>query len=488
MKRIGNVSLGWVVTAIALTLAALGLGTYAPRAQTQGCVGDCNGNDEVTINELLLMVNIALGTANVSQCPVGDANSDGTVAINEILAAVNSALRGCGEDTVLAPGLRALANADLFAAAAAFSSAAAAEPGNTEARLYARLTGAAARVLDDSDLPNVAERAGVTGRVSSRNVCDMEIGSLDHVPPGAPRSGEILTALRTGFIPELQSAVDTLHTVSPDTRITFRVTDLPECLRPDTDSETVEIDRGDLLLLEAALEGTMGLLDLLDGYNTDAALNLALEEPPQVLFANERQLLTLKAKDRLASARQHLGAAAAAVVGAIDSVGAETDNQADDLFVIDPDDQHDAREARLLVAHFEDSLSGEVSVPIDIVTGVIDLTDSGAGPHERLNLSRLFSGQLKSLRAFLPAFDTEGYFDSDRFPDMTFGGIVPDMTREKAGNFLVGGPPCAVCERDADCDALGRGEFYCGYCVRDCTGAMQRCVMGYDTCQDGTFD
>ena len=45
------------------------------------CVGDCNGDEEVTINELLTGVNIALGNAPVESCPVFDANDDGEVTI-----------------------------------------------------------------------------------------------------------------------------------------------------------------------------------------------------------------------------------------------------------------------------------------------------------------------------------------------------------------------------------------------------------------------
>lgn len=59
------------------------------------CTGSCNGDGEVTINELLTMVNIALGTASISDCEAGDANQDGEITVNEILAAVNNALGGC---------------------------------------------------------------------------------------------------------------------------------------------------------------------------------------------------------------------------------------------------------------------------------------------------------------------------------------------------------------------------------------------------------
>jgi hypothetical protein len=59
------------------------------------CVGDCNTDLQVTVDELLTMVNIALGNADVSACSAGDANHDGQITIDEILTAVNNALNGC---------------------------------------------------------------------------------------------------------------------------------------------------------------------------------------------------------------------------------------------------------------------------------------------------------------------------------------------------------------------------------------------------------
>src|SRR5262245_21061795 len=55
------------------------------RAQTtQGivllpCIGDCNGDGAISINELILGVQIALGEAPLAACPAFDANGDGTV-------------------------------------------------------------------------------------------------------------------------------------------------------------------------------------------------------------------------------------------------------------------------------------------------------------------------------------------------------------------------------------------------------------------------
>jgi hypothetical protein len=59
------------------------------------CEGDCNVSGEVTIDELLVMVNIALGNVAVHACTPGDANGDGRITVDEILAAVNKALNGC---------------------------------------------------------------------------------------------------------------------------------------------------------------------------------------------------------------------------------------------------------------------------------------------------------------------------------------------------------------------------------------------------------
>lgn len=59
------------------------------------CTGDCNGNGAVTVDEILTMVNIALGNALVSGCPAGDLNHDNQITVDEILTAVNNALNGC---------------------------------------------------------------------------------------------------------------------------------------------------------------------------------------------------------------------------------------------------------------------------------------------------------------------------------------------------------------------------------------------------------
>ena len=68
-----------------------------PVAAAPACVGDCGEDGEVTVNELISMVDGALGSSvEVSACVAGDADSDGTIGITEILTGVNNALNGCG--------------------------------------------------------------------------------------------------------------------------------------------------------------------------------------------------------------------------------------------------------------------------------------------------------------------------------------------------------------------------------------------------------
>jgi hypothetical protein len=50
----------------------------------------------VTVEHVVTLVNIALGTTSVAQCSSGDADHDNTITIDEIVTAVNAALDGCG--------------------------------------------------------------------------------------------------------------------------------------------------------------------------------------------------------------------------------------------------------------------------------------------------------------------------------------------------------------------------------------------------------
>lgn len=60
------------------------------------CIGNCNEDAVVAVNELIAGVNIALGNAAVSTCPAFDRNHNGMVEVSELIAGVNNLLYGCG--------------------------------------------------------------------------------------------------------------------------------------------------------------------------------------------------------------------------------------------------------------------------------------------------------------------------------------------------------------------------------------------------------
>jgi hypothetical protein len=90
----------WQVALLAVAVCA------ASASPARACVGDCNGDGEVTIDEILLGVSITLGTRPLVDCPRFDRNNDGEVTIDELLEAVNNALSGCPVEPVFPANYR----------------------------------------------------------------------------------------------------------------------------------------------------------------------------------------------------------------------------------------------------------------------------------------------------------------------------------------------------------------------------------------------
>ena len=80
-------------TGMRLVVLAAVLSACGSAAQAQ-CVGDCQGDGSVTINDLILGVNIALGSQPATACPAFQ-NAQGQVDIAQLIKGVNNALGGC---------------------------------------------------------------------------------------------------------------------------------------------------------------------------------------------------------------------------------------------------------------------------------------------------------------------------------------------------------------------------------------------------------
>jgi hypothetical protein len=69
--------------------------TLAPTAPERGCVGDCDGNGLVTVDEVITGVNLVLGVAGHTGCAAFDCSGTGVVTIDCLVQAVNAARDHC---------------------------------------------------------------------------------------------------------------------------------------------------------------------------------------------------------------------------------------------------------------------------------------------------------------------------------------------------------------------------------------------------------
>jgi hypothetical protein len=77
--------------------------TPTPTATATPCAGDCDTAGSVTVDELIIGVNIALGARPASECAALDLDRNELVTVDELVAAVNAALGGCGASGSVAP-------------------------------------------------------------------------------------------------------------------------------------------------------------------------------------------------------------------------------------------------------------------------------------------------------------------------------------------------------------------------------------------------
>src|SRR5207237_834998 len=59
------------------------------------CIGTCNGSAAVAIDEIIILVNIARGEADISTCSAGIAGGVDQITAGQIIAAITNALSGC---------------------------------------------------------------------------------------------------------------------------------------------------------------------------------------------------------------------------------------------------------------------------------------------------------------------------------------------------------------------------------------------------------
>lgn len=100
---------------LAATVVSL-LVASAP-GEVRACVGDCDGNGSVTVDEIVTGVSIALGARPLSECEILDGNLDQAVTVDELIMALNHALSGCPVDPSATPTPVASATESIVATA-----------------------------------------------------------------------------------------------------------------------------------------------------------------------------------------------------------------------------------------------------------------------------------------------------------------------------------------------------------------------------------
>jgi len=90
-----NTSRYGVLVICGLVGGLLQLAPMQRSASAQMCPGDCGGDGIVTIEEIILSVNIVNDAAELDDCLALDRDQDGDVAVDDIIAAVSAVLDGC---------------------------------------------------------------------------------------------------------------------------------------------------------------------------------------------------------------------------------------------------------------------------------------------------------------------------------------------------------------------------------------------------------
>ena len=103
-SRVATVSL--ILMASAVARAAAVSPTPSPTAAstaTQFCIGDCNGDGTVRVNELIIGVNVVMGNVELSACPAIECPQLLGVYISCGIEAVLNALSGCPNAPLVTP-------------------------------------------------------------------------------------------------------------------------------------------------------------------------------------------------------------------------------------------------------------------------------------------------------------------------------------------------------------------------------------------------
>ena len=185
--------------------------------------------------------------------------------------------------------------------------------------------------------------------------------------------------------------------------------------------EVVNVDNGDAYALMAVVEALKGLLQVISSYNWDYNLK-KMEELEDNDLINLEALLDgsnsfgrLKSKNQLTNAKQSFKNAVSYYTSASDKMRTRLDQEM--LFEMSSSDVAD-----------DDKLRSDLDEFVKALDDQHNLSDDIANNTDTIMLNSLFESKFDPVNS-IPAVVGDK-FESDEFPDPTFGGIMPNWTKD----------------------------------------------------------
>ena len=377
-----------------------------------------------------------------------------------LMLAAALAASGCSKKSATAPsgggttpqqevdaGNSALANGDVAGANAHYKAALALSPTNPQANLGAGVT-EVYLVQQDPDViallnaignpsppapaltskrASFLARMGMTSRrpydpVSNGRTLFRAFLALVHDPPLV---SEVQDVLKNSVLPRLQYAEDRLNVIENDPSFVWVVPDSVTGL-----GGPIEVDLGDVRVLDAVINDIQGTVGLLVAYNFDVPSYERVRADSLLAPGTAFGQLHPDGATQLAAARTNLITSTNEIDAAVTAILAETDDQSDDLIPIDAlGTASDVTALRAQLNQVRSTLNGATVFDFVNRLGSADQISVFAG--------RFFTNPLADLKNFLPAHDFDPVthdpflLDPITFPDPTFNGIFPGMTNAR---------------------------------------------------------
>jgi hypothetical protein len=378
-----------------------------------------------------------------------------------LLAVLALSAAGCGGDSdnsatptdpvaaeaAVQAGLQALSAGDVAAARAQFATAVSRDPGNPRAQLGLTITDLYLLESDPQIAPLLDQLLAAGGPVAARPATHLLGGRAANplarlgVTPAhrydatslgrglfslllvaaedPPQVSEVQQLLKTVVLARLAAAEGRLGVIETQPGFVWRI---PPSVTDEPD--TIEIDLGEVYMLDALINQLQGIIGLLVPYNFD--VNYASVNPESLLTAGtDWGTLHADGAAQLAAARQNMLLANTRLHSAIASINNETDDQSDDVIPI-------AALSDVDLVDFVDgfdvlhaALNGPQSVEIYDYQNQQAFVD--------VHLGAFFTNPMTDLKAKLPnhTFGVNGdpvVTNPITFPDPTFNGLFPNMT------------------------------------------------------------